>query len=116
MLDKVKLVFALLLVAAGVVGFYYWADEVALLYRVLGLLAVVLASLGVASQTEMGHGALSFGRDAYVEARKVVWPTRKETVQTTGLVLVMVTLIGIILWLFDMLLLTAVKWLTGQGG
>ena len=54
--------------------------------------------------------------DAKLEVRKVVWPTRQETIQTTLVVLVMVLIIGILLWLVDMLLLAIVRALTGQGG
>ena len=115
MADKIKLLLAAMLVAAGIGGFYYYADE-PLLYRVLGLLAVMGVALAVASQTRLGANAIGFGREAYVEMRKVVWPTRRETTQTTLVVLLMVIIVGLILWLFDMFLLWAMKLLTGQGG
>ena len=78
-------------------------------------MAVALA-LVVASKTELGTSTLGYMRGATVEARKVVWPSRKETVQTTLMVLAMVVLVGIILWIFDMFLAWAVQMLTGQGG
>jgi preprotein translocase subunit SecE len=115
MLDKVKLFAALAIVVAGIVAFYYFED-VSLLYRVLGLLVVMGVAAVVALQSGPGRAAWEFGRGALVEVRKVIWPTRKETAQTTLIVFVMVTLVGIALWLFDMLLLWAVKLLTGQGG
>lgn len=115
MWDKTKLALAVLLFAAGVAGFYYFADQ-ALLYRVLGLLLIAGISLAVAVQTQPGAEAWSFGRTAMVEVRKVVWPSRKETVQTTLLVFVMVVIVGVMLWLFDMFLLWVVRLLTGQGG
>jgi preprotein translocase subunit SecE len=46
----------------------------------------------------------------------VVWPTRQETLQTTLIVMVMVLIVGIVLWLFDMVLLAILRFLTGQGG
>ena len=116
MADKIKLLVAVLLIAAGIAGFYYFAEQAALLYRVLGLLAVVVVSAVVALQTQMGMGAWNFGRSAMREVRKAVWPSRQETVQTTLLVMVMVVIMGLMLWLFDMFLLWAVKLLTGQGG
>ena len=51
-----------------------------------------------------------------MEVRKVVWPTRQETIQTTLVVFAMVLVMGVVLWLFDMLLMATVKALTGQGG
>jgi len=115
MADKLKLLVAMLLVIAGVAGFYYYADQ-ALLYRVLGLLAVIIAAVFVSMTTQLGTETVSFGRSAVMEMRKSVWPTRRETTQTTLLVLAMVILVGLMLWLFDMVLLWAVKILTGQGG
>lgn len=115
MWDKTKLAIAVLLFAAGVVGFYFFADQ-ALLYRVLGLLVIAGVSLAIAVQTQPGAEAWGFGRTAMVEVRKVVWPSRKETVQTTLLVFVMVVIVGLMLWLFDTLLLWVVRTLTGQGG
>jgi len=65
---------------------------------------------------EAGGHAVAFGRGAVIEIRKVVWPTRKETVNTTLLVMAMVVLVGIILWVFDMFLSWGIQLLTGQGG
>ena len=115
MVDKIKLLVAVLLTLASIAGFYYYADQ-ALLYRVLGLLAVIIVAVIIALTTQLGAETVSFGRASVVEMRKSVWPTRRETVQTTLLVLVMVILVGLMLWLFDMVLLWAVKMLTGQGG
>ena len=117
MLDKIKLLVAFLLVAAGIAGFYYFADTVeSVLYRVLALLAVFIVAFVVTLQTQIGLSSWNFGRSAVLEVRKAVWPTRQETVQATLMVMVMVIIMGVILWLFDMLLLSAVQMLTGQGG
>ena len=115
MLDKIKLLVAVLLIAAGIAGFYYFAEQ-ALLYRVLGLLVVIAVSVFVALQTQVGMDAWNFGRSAVLEVRKAVWPSRQETVQTTLLVMVMVIIMGLMLWLFDMFLGWAIKMLIGQGG
>ena len=115
MLDKIKLLVAILLIATGIAGFYAYAEE-ALLYRVLALLAVFIVAFIVTLKTEIGLNSWNFGRSAILEVRKAVWPTRQETIQATLMVIVMVIIMGIILWLFDMMLLSAVQWLTGQGG
>jgi preprotein translocase subunit SecE len=102
-LDWLKWLVVIVLVAAGVVGNWYFQDQ-ALLYRVLAL--VVLAGLAafVAVQTERGRSAWQLMKDARNEIRRVVWPKRQETVQTTGIVLVLVVVFGLILWLLDTLL------------
>lgn len=100
-IDTVKLMLALLALIAGVVGFYYFADESQLL-RVIGLLAIAATAFFIVSTTEIGRRGLGFVRDARVEVRKVVWPTRTETTQTTIAVLIMVFLVAIMLWLIDM--------------
>ncbi len=102
-IDTFKLMTALLVLLAGVVGFYYFEDESQLL-RVLGMLTVAVIAFLIAAMTEVGRRSLGFVKDARVEVRKVVWPTRQETVQTTIAVLFMVVLVAIMLWLFDMFL------------
>ena len=113
-LDTVKLIVSLMILLAGIAGFYYYAEE-SLLYRVLGMVAVVMVAAGIALTTATGQAILSFGRESRAEVRKVVWPTRQETIQTTLMVVVAVIIIGIFLWIVDMLLLEAVQLLTGQG-
>lgn len=102
-IDTVKLTTALLGLIAGVVGFYYFEDESQLL-RVIGMLAVVAVAFFIVTTTNIGQRSLGFVRDARVEVRKVVWPTRQEATQTTIAVLIMVVLVAIMLWLFDMVL------------
>ena len=114
-LDTFKLVIAIAILLAGIGGFYYYVEQ-SLLYRVLGLVTIVMVAAGIAFTTSTGHAILSFGRESRAEVRKVVWPTRQETVQTTLMVVVAVILLGIFLWLIDMILLEAVQLLTGQGG
>ena len=94
---------AVLVLIAGVAGFYYFEDESQLL-RVLGMLAVVVVAFLIAATTDVGKRSLGFVKDARVEVRKVVWPTRQETLQTTVAVLFMVILAAIMLWLIDMFL------------
>ena len=102
-IDTFKLMTALLVLIAGVVGFYYFEEQSQLL-RVLGMLAVAVVAFFIAASSDPGRRGLSFVREARVEVRKVVWPTRQETLQTTIAVLFMVILVAIMLWLVDMFL------------
>lgn len=102
-IDTVKLFTALLILIAGVSGFYYFEDESQLL-RVIGMLVVAGIAFFIVSTTDIGRRGLGFARDARVEVRKVVWPTRQETLQTTVAVLIMVILVAIMLWLIDLAL------------
>ncbi len=115
MADKVKLIIALAIAIAAFAGFYL-LEEQPQVVRVLGLLLGLGVATFVAAKTELGAEALAYSRGAVVEVRKVVWPTRKETVNTTLLVMAMVVLVGIILWVFDMFLAWGIQLLTGQGG
>lgn len=114
-LDNIKLALALGILLIGVVGFY-WYDQVALVWRVIGLLALVGVAAGLVALTSMGRGLFGFSREARTELRKVVWPTRQETLQVTLSVLVLVLIVGIFLWLVDALLFWGVRMITGQGG
>ncbi len=102
-IDTFKLMTAVLVLIAGVVGFYYFEGESQLL-RVLGMLAMAVVAFLIVASSEPGRRGLGFVKDARVEVRKVVWPTRQETLQTTIAVLFMVILVAIMLWLFDMFL------------
>ena len=114
-MDTVKLVVALLVLTAGIAGFYLF-EEYSQLLRVLGLLGMAVIAVLIVLQTAVGKNVWRFAADARTEVRKVVWPTRQETIQTTLIVLFVVLLMGIFLWLVDMMLLSIVKTLTGQGG
>ncbi|WP_067564295.1 preprotein translocase subunit SecE [Halofilum ochraceum] len=114
-LDTLKLWVAILLLGAGVFGFYS-LDDVSVLYRALGLVGIALAAVALAYTTDKGRRAWVFAQDARTELRRVVWPTRTETVQTTLIVLLIVLLVGIFLWLLDMLLQWGFGAITGVGG
>jgi preprotein translocase subunit SecE len=113
MINKIKLVFALLLVAAGVAGFYFLVEH-AMVLRVLAVLAGVAAAVVVLWTTPQGQAALGFTREAAAETRKVVWPTRKETIQTTFAVFALVVVVAIFLWIVDIGFLWMVEKLLGR--
>ena len=114
-LDTAKLVMSVTLVVIGIWAFYYFAGY-SLLLRVIGLLAIAGGAAAIALTSQPGRQLWRFAIDARMEVRKVVWPTRQETIQTTLIVMVMVFLLGILLWLFDMVLMSILRFLTGQGG
>ena len=114
-MDTVKLAAAALLLGGAIFAFYWFADQ-SLLLRVLGLLGVAVVAVLVASQTAPGRSIWSFVGATRTEVRKVVWPTRAETTQTALAVLVIVLLLGIMVWVLDIVILWAVRLLTGQGG
>jgi len=95
---------------------FYSLDDVSVLYRALGLVGIALASVALAYTTDKGRRAWVFAQDARTELRRVVWPTRVETMQTTLIVLLIVLLVGIFLWLLDMLLQWGFGAITGVGG
>jgi preprotein translocase subunit SecE len=79
------------------------------------MFAVVGVAVGLVLWTALGQRLVALSRDSRVELRKVVWPTRQETMQITLIVLVLVFLIGLFLWLVDSLLFWGVQMITGQG-
>ena len=113
-LDSFKLLLAIAVLIFGIVGFYYYEAE-SQLYRVLGVVFATLVAIAISSTTTLGQNLIGFGREARMEVRKVVWPTRQETVQTTFMVIVAVIVIGIFLWLVDMVLAEAIQLLTSSG-
>ncbi len=111
MIDKLKFVLVALIVVVSLGSFYYFSEQ-SMLLRVIGLLVALGAVITIMLQTEMGRGTWVFVQDSQIEIRKVVWPTRKETVQTTLIVMGMVIVIAIFLWLLDMFLIWAVRSIT----
>jgi len=84
--------------------------------RTLGWVAVLALAGWVASRTQKGKWVVEFVRDSRQELRKVVWPTREETMQTTLVVAAMVVILALLLWGMDGVLVWAIGWLTGQRG
>jgi len=113
MADKIKIGVALLLIAAGIAGFYYLQERAAVL-KLLSVLAGLLLAAAVFWTTESGKHFFSFGRESVSEAKRVVWPTRKETLQTTGVVIAFAIIMALFLWAVDASLMVAVNKLMGR--
>ena len=101
--DSLKWLVVIAIVAVGVVGNSVYANE-SLLYRVLALVALAIVAGFVALQTAKGKAFFRLFKEAKNEIRKVVWPTRQETLQTTLIVVVAVLIVGLLLWGLDSLL------------
>jgi preprotein translocase subunit SecE len=114
-LDTVKLLVVVVLLVAGVYGFYSFADQ-PLWVRLAGLLAVVGAAVFVALQTAVGRTVWQFATDSRTEVRKVVWPSRQETLQTLLIISIAVLLTALFMWLVDSVLFSIVRYLTEQRG
>ncbi len=112
--DTAKLILAAVVLIAGVAAFYYYEDQ-SILLRTLGILAALAVGIVIALQSAQGQALWRFMQSSRGELRKVVWPTRQETLQTTLTVFVFVLILGIFFWLLDMGLLWITRALTGQG-
>lgn len=111
-LDSLKWLVVVVLAAVAVVGNQYFSAE-SILYRVVGVLVVAAVALFVAAQTEKGRAMIVLGREARSEIRKVVWPNRQETIQTTLIVVAVVLVMGLILWGLDSLFGWAISIIVG---
>jgi len=114
-IDWLKWLVAIALLLAGLVGNHYYS-EVSMPLRTLAWFAVLAVAGFVASKTQKGKWVIDFFRESRAELRKVVWPTRDETVQTTLIVAAMVVILALLLWGMDGVLVWLIGWLTGQRG
>lgn len=101
--DKIKVALAVCAVIAGVVGFYFLADKPTVM-RVGSLLAGLVVAVAIAWTSTPGRDFLGFAKESVREAKKVVWPTRKESMQMTAIVFAFVLVMAIFLWGTDKLL------------
>ncbi len=113
--DFIKWLIVILLFVGGLVASYYY-QTVPLPIRTIGWIFIFACMIGMAAMTAKGKKARKFARDARIELRKVVWPSRQETVQMTVTVVIIVGIAAIVLWGFDTCLMWGMGWLTGQGG
>ena len=113
MADKIKLLLAALFAVSGVVGYYLLAEQ-AMVVRVLSVLAGLATAAAVVYLTAPGKAFAQYAAESRDEARKVVWPTRKETMQMTGVVILFVVIMAVFLWAVDGTLFWLVRHLMGR--
>ncbi|NND00692.1 MAG: preprotein translocase subunit SecE [Gammaproteobacteria bacterium] len=105
MIDKIKLGVAALILVAGFVAYYQMPGllgaDVSILLRVGVVLVSIVVALAVAATSQYGMSLIDFSKGSRIELRKMVWPTRPETIQTTAIVLVLVVIVALFLWLVD---------------
>lgn len=114
-MDKVKLGLAVLVGLAGIVGFYLLQESPTVI-RVLSLLLGFVMAMAIAMFTAQGRLFFAYSRDSVEETKKVVWPSRKETLQTAGVVFAFVMTMAIFLWLVDAGLMAIVRLVMDQEG
>jgi preprotein translocase subunit SecE len=101
MIDKVKLAVAVALLAGGIWAYYWLGEGTALVLRILAVVASIAAGAAVAWFSEPGRQFAVFAGESVAEVKKVVWPTRKETMQTTAAVFAFVVVMAVFLWVSD---------------
>jgi preprotein translocase subunit SecE len=101
--DKVKIVLAVLVAIAGVVGFYFLSDK-ATIVRIAALVGGLVVAIAIAWTSTSGRDFINFAKEAVRETKKVVWPTRKETLQMTAIVFGFVLIMALFLFGTDKLL------------
>ena len=115
MADKIKIAIAALIAVGGIVAFYALADRPTVI-RLAALMGAWAVAIVLMWFTESGRTFLAFARESWEEAKRVVWPSRKETLQTTGVVFVFVFTMALFLWVVDTGLLWITQKLLGTGG
>ena len=113
-MDKLKIAVAVLCVALGVWGYYHFSESAQVL-RVLMVLGGLLAAAGVAWLSQPGKEFFAFAQEAWAEAGRVSWPTRKETIQTTAVVFAFVVLMALFLFSVDTTIAWVVRLVSGRG-
>ena len=113
--DKLRLAVSIALIVAALVAYYYFTRTSAAL-RVGGLLAALVAAVGVSYTSSFGRFVREFIAESHFELRKIVWPTGQETRQTTLVIAVVVVIVSLLLFLFDSILVWIFEWLFTTGG
>jgi preprotein translocase subunit SecE len=112
--DTVKLALAAAIFAGGIVAYYSY-PEISAPIRAVGVLVALIVAALVGLQSAQGQALWRFVQASRIELRKVVWPTREETIQTTVAVLIFATIMAIFFWGLDLFLLWFTRLITGQG-
>lgn len=105
--DKLKLGLAVLVIIAGIVGFSVLESKLPMVARVAIFVGSLALAALIAWMSEPGRRTIAFAHESYNEVKRVVWPTRKETLQMTGIVFAFVAVMGLFLWVLDKL----VEWM-----
>jgi len=113
--EKIKIAIAALIAVGGLVAFY-WLGEQPLVARIGALLGLWAVAIALMWFTEAGRTFAAFSRESWEEAKRVVWPSRKETMQTTLVVFAFVFIMALFLWMVDASLLWITHRLIGSGG
>lgn len=111
-MDVLKWFVVIALIAAAVVGNEFFA-ELSVVIRATGVVVLVALAFGMAAITAKGKTAINFARESRMEVRKVVWPTRQETLQTTLIVIAVTVAMSLILWGIDGVMVRLVRLFTG---
>ena len=113
-MDGLKWCAVALFLVGAVVGNYFAGEADAhFLARLVGVIFLVIAAFGVAAVTTKGKTFTNFAKEAHIEVRKVIWPTRQEALTTTFIVLAATGVVALILWGLDAILLRVVNLITG---
>ena len=110
--DGLKWGIIFLILIGAVVGNHIYGES-SVLIRAVAVVAAVVVAAFIAVQTEKGRNAVSFAKESRTEVRKVVWPTRQEAIQTTGIVLLVTAIMSVLLWGLDSFLFWFVGLITG---
>ncbi|MDT7526805.1 MULTISPECIES: preprotein translocase subunit SecE [Idiomarinaceae] len=111
--DALKWLVAIVLLAAAVLGNYYYTEQVSVLYRAIAVVLLVVIAGVIAGMTSKGRRFRGFAKESRTEVRRVVWPTRQEATQTTIIVVVATAIVSLILWGMDAILVRVVGFFTG---
>ncbi|CAN1571370.1 preprotein translocase subunit SecE [Burkholderiaceae bacterium] len=101
--DKLKLGLAVLVIIAGIVGFSVLESKLPMVARIAIFVGSLALAALIAWMSEPGRRTIAFAHESYNEVKRVVWPTRKETLQMTGIVFAFVAIMGLFLWVLDKL-------------
>ena len=113
--DKAKITVTILLVIGGIAAYYVLSAQAAWI-RWVAVLGGIVLGIAVFASSKPGRDFWQFMLDSRIELRKIVWPSRVETGQTTLIVFIFVIVAGLFFWVLDLVLAWATRQLTGQGG
>ncbi|MBB5358819.1 preprotein translocase subunit SecE [Rhodanobacter sp. ANJX3] len=116
--DVAKLVLAGLILVGGIFAYSWFGNDASIpsSVRLLGVLAALVIALAIAAFTALGRRVRNFVGESQFELRKVVWPTKDETIKTTGIIIVVVVVLSLLLGLIDLILKSVIlDWLLKLG-